>query len=138
MGVAVVPNQAERNALAVLLAQLSTANLRLYANDYSPVAGTVIGDLTEANFTGYAAVNGSWGSISTGGDGKAVTVGGPFNFTVGSSPSVGNLIYGWYLTSNSGLLLAAERLSTDGLEMASEGQQISLVTVTLKVYEGTP
>lgn len=86
--------------------------LKLYKNNYTPVAGSVAADFTEADFSGYSAATlsrGNWGTPTTV-SGKATSVyGSAQTFTAGSSQTV----YGYYVVgATSGTLIFAERFTT--------------------------
>jgi len=106
-----VPNAAELKLLDQLRVSLNAtpATLRLFKNNYTPVDGTVVGDLTEADFSGYAAINvtdlGSPSTVS----GRAVTVSAAAKVFTHSGGATGNSIYGYYVTDAGGALLWAER-----------------------------
>ena len=103
-----IPNVGE----LVILDQLrgawgNTLILHLYQNNYSPVDGSVIGSFTEATFSGYATQTcASWSAAATV-SGRASTSATARTFT-NSTGSVGNSIYGYYVTDGSGNLMWAE------------------------------
>lgn len=100
------------SALTILDALLAaspwpTAKMKLFQNNHTPAAGDTAASYTECTYTGYA-------SQTLGAAGAAATVAGrasstfpDFTFTMGV-PGVTNLIYGYYITTAAGLLLAAE------------------------------
>lgn len=79
---------------------LNTANsyVKLFHNNFTPTPASVLGDFTEATYTGYAAiqVNSKFGSPYKVIDGEYQTDSSAFSYscTGGSSQTV----YGWYLT----------------------------------------
>jgi hypothetical protein len=86
--------------------------MRLYSNDYTPAETDTGSGITEANFTGYTATTvGAWGTPTTVAN-VASSTAGMQTFTAGSSVSVSNTIYGWYLThtGDSDTILGACRL----------------------------
>lgn len=102
----------------------------LYKNDVTPDADTVIGDLTEANFSGYAShtVTG-WGYTSPGidVDSRAVVLGDE-NFTAThNGGGTNNDIYGYYVTDNSGGLLWAQRLDSPPIPVDANGKFVTVV-----------
>jgi hypothetical protein len=115
----VVPNEGELVALDYMLKDTSvTAGcvLRLYTNDYTPVAASTDGDFTEATFTNYAEVTltrSSWNAAVTNGSGKAESSYGasPQSWTCGAS---GNTVYGYWVetTDVTPTILWAERFGT--------------------------
>lgn len=76
--------------------------LKLYSNDYTPVAGSTPGDFTEANFTGYAAKNlvrGSWNAPSTNVQLAAEIA---YSAVQTWTPTSNQTIYGYYVTNVAG------------------------------------
>lgn len=68
----VLVNGGETRMLSLLVnkagTNLANLTLRLFKNDFTPTETSVVGDLTEATFTGYAAISlasGDW-TISAG------------------------------------------------------------------------
>jgi hypothetical protein len=102
LGLVVWPDASCENFLADFITdRLSTTDyvFRLYTNNVTPGTGTVLADLTEATWGGYAAVDGStvtWATPSLAGH-VAQTNGSNivFNNTSGSSQNV----YGVYVTN---------------------------------------
>ena len=97
------------DALKVVL--LDDVTVHLYQNDVAPGPDTVVGDLTEADFSGYAAS-------------AALVFGGPFQNADGeiemdlpshqfdhSGGAVANVIFGYYVLTTGGDLLFAERFA---------------------------
>lgn len=117
----VAPSEAIRNALATFLTTVLPAapdqsTLRLYQNDYTPNLGTVIGDLTEATFTGYAAVDvAEFSSTRLRSDvaGNAYYVDPAVATFLQTGTTITNTVYGYYLTDATGAdLLAVGRFSS--------------------------
>lgn len=86
--------------------------LRLYTNDYTPIATSVSSDFTEATFTNYAAKllsRGNWQDPSTS-DGKAVITYSVAEIWVAGSSET---IQGYYITGEtSGTVLYAEKFTS--------------------------
>lgn len=104
------------NLLGNLLASFNApATIRLFNNNVTVVAGTVIGDLTEATFTGYAGKAISSVAFPTptiNGSDQAESDGPTMTWTCTSTPGSPETIYGLYVTftdqfSNPKLLFAA-------------------------------
>lgn len=85
--------------------------LKLYQNVYTPVATSVAGDFTEANFTNYTSktlTRAGWAAATTVG-GKAQSSYAEQTWTCGAS---GNTIYGYFVIgATSGTLLWAEEFA---------------------------
>jgi hypothetical protein len=88
--------------------------LKLFANDYTPVEGSVAGDFTVAVGGGYAdktLTTASWGAAATVG-GTTSTVYAEQTFTFTGVLTTNPTIYGYYLVgASSGVLYWAERAS---------------------------
>lgn len=102
------------NALVAVSAPWNGAKIHLFQNDYQPSGATGLTDLTEADFTGYAASSAvTWGSAGYLPNGTAVIVGDAKQFKTGSPATVLNTVYGWYATDGAGTtLLFARRFDT--------------------------
>lgn len=87
--------------------------IRLFKNNFTPNPDQVLGDLEEADFTGYAASSAvTWGTVFTNSDGFAEVIGSTKQFTATGS-AVTNVVYGYYATNAAGdTLYWAERFST--------------------------
>ena len=121
----IVPNAAEQLALKNIINYSSPQDLKLklYTNNYTPIATSTESDFTEASGGGYAAVTltGTSWSISTNGSGQAEATYAQQTFTFTGALSGSATIYGWFLVqSSSGLLIAAEKV-TNSFTPASNG-----------------
>ncbi len=114
----VVPDQGELRLLDTMLKLALSTNenhiLKLYQNNYTPVAASAPGSFTEATFTGYAArtlTRSTWNAavtVSTKGETSYGTT--PQSWTCGVT---GNTIYGyWVEGSTSAKVLWAELFAT--------------------------
>lgn len=86
---------------------------------------TVIGDITEADFSGYAEVDPytySAAGLTT--DGHAQLAGVQATFQVGAAPTIFNVIYGAYLTSDTGDLIGIW-MFPDPIPMDVEARQLN-------------
>jgi hypothetical protein len=110
----VVPDLGEIELLTKLL--INTADtedyiLRLYKNNYTPIAATVIGSFTEADFTNYAEktiARSDWATPSTVSN-KAESSVATQSWTCGVTT---NTIYGYYVVgATSGVCLWAEEFA---------------------------
>jgi len=110
----VVPDLGEIELLTKLL--INTADtedyiLRLYKNNYTPIAATVIGSFTEADFTNYAEktiARSDWATPSTVSN-KAESSVTTQSWTCGVTT---NTIYGYYVVgATSGVCLWAEEFA---------------------------
>jgi len=120
-------NGGESLALQYLVNKASPQNLvlRLFKNDKTPADADVVGDYTEANFTGYAAptlTGASW--TVTPGD-PATAAYAEQDFTSSADQSA-QTVYGYYLTrATGGELVWAERFPTSQV-IQNNGDRISI------------
>lgn len=124
----VIPNTGEADALAYYVAKqpVDQLVLRLYTNDYTPIAGSTAGSFTEASGGGYAAIvltGASW-TITGGSPSRAAYAQQAFTCDGSAAAQV---IYGYYLTrENSGVIAYAERFATVPAAFAIAGDQIKI------------
>lgn len=110
----IFPRVSTADALDKIVAQ--TLTLRFYSNSHTPIPTDVMGTYTELAGSGYAAfplVTANW----------VITPGSPsialynsyivFTFTAALPTPVN--IYGYYVTSSSGLLIYAEQFYSTGI-----------------------
>ena len=85
--------------------------LKLFQNDLTPDADTVLGDFVEADFTGYTSKNASALGFSAAAvvPPRALVSSGPFTWTVGNPVITGNYVFGYYVIDGFGDLLWCER-----------------------------
>ena len=110
-------------------------SLRLFRNDFTPVAGSVLADFTVANFTGYTSKTltravgaGTWGAPSLNGNVSESVYGTDQSFTYTGATS--QTIYGWYIVgATSGKVILAHRW-TDGARVAVGDGQIDVNDIT--------
>ena len=102
--------------------QLEGAFLSLYQNNYTPIGGTVLADLVEADFPGYAPIElVGWPNAALNADFKASTQ-LPMQFFTCSGSATPNNIYGVYVVSAVGDLLYVERNPSAPIAMNTAGQ----------------
>lgn len=106
---------------------VSDLRLHLYQNDLDPTSSNVLGDFTEATFTGYASVlltAANW-TVTT-----ASTTVHEYNTSVPFTSSAGSQnqdIYGYYVTKESdGSLVYSERFSDAPNNIANNGDAINM------------
>ena len=106
----VVANEGEqfllRRMLGIPSVPSAAFKLRVYVNDYTPLADITLGDLTEASWSGYSPFTldpADWTPPATiDGQAAAFYGTGPLLFTPASGVTIA---YGAYLTSNDGATL---------------------------------
>lgn len=81
--------------------------LKLYTNNLPPTPANVLANFQEATFGGYfaQAVAGSFPGPNRAQDGEYASQSPEFSFSCGSAPT--NVIYGWYITDGSIVLLSS-------------------------------
>lgn len=91
--------------------QLGGGSIRLFTNDFVPGPNTVLADITEATFSGYAAVvTANWGQPFLNPQGF-VEVDAPsaqFNHNGGA---IVESVFGYYVTDAGGALVTVERFA---------------------------
>ena len=126
---AVYPNGAETIIANYVVGKTGTTEpltLRLYTNNYTPIETTVVGNLTEATATGYAAISLTGASWSTT-DGVSDYAQQTFTFTAAET------CYGYYLTRTTGGELIAAELFSDGPYVVPSGGGTIKVTPQVTV-----
>jgi len=111
---------------AVVAALLEGGELCLFKNNYTPIATTVLANLTEANFDGYARITlTGWPAASLDANNKASSALAAQFFTMTAPATTPNDIYGIYVLSPTGALLFAERNPAGPVTMNTDGQTYS-------------
>lgn len=97
--------------------------LRLFRNDYVPVKSSLVTDMQEANFPGYAQINlNAWGPVGPDANNDALVeeTSRTFGCTGSGTP---NTIYGYYVVEPvSGVMLWAERSTAPPVAMDAGGK----------------
>lgn len=123
-----VPNEGELQMLKQLLgaAAIETLTLKLYCNNYTPVAGSLAANFTEAAGGGYASKNLTAGSWAYAG-GNPTTASYPVQtFTFTGPLTTNTTVYGYFLVgATSGKCYFAELLTTP-FTPANNGDNIRL------------
>jgi hypothetical protein len=98
-------------------------SLHLFQNNYVPVLSDVVGNYTEATFSGYASATLAWGAAFINGSTQAEIDATPVTFAH-SSGGVTNTIYGIYVLDSGGALAYAERFGAP-ISMATSSDSIT-------------
>jgi len=105
---------------------LRDMSLRLFKNDYTPVEGSVVGNFTIADFTGYASITlgtADW-TITPGAPTAAACVQKTFTSSAGSQNQP---IYGYYLvTVIDEVFVAGERFTDGPYTIVNNGDTIKV------------
>lgn len=129
----VVPNEAEINLLEFLVGQsaegLDGCRVRLYTNNLTPGATTVLGDFTEATWTGYSEADPApWGTVATDGMGRAATTSATMVYSNSSGGS--QTFFGYYVTDSADTkLLFCERIGSTSIP--NGGSRALIITFQL-------
>lgn len=100
--------------------------LCLYVNDYVPSDYPIPPGFLEASFQGYSRILlSSWAPYPGSTQGVAYISSGERKFTVTQAP-FDQVVYGYFLVDNVGLLVGGERLAGDGFAMDSTGATLTL------------
>lgn len=106
--------------------------IHCYSNNYTPNATTVLSDLTESAFSGYASTaTGGWTAPQLQQDGSWISSTNLIGLFTLSALTVTETIYGVYLTDTTGALFAAYKLS-NALVLNNIGDGL-LLSTTLQV-----
>lgn len=117
-----------RQLAAIKTAELDGSKLGLYTNDFTPNANTVIGDFTVATFTGYAQVTITlFDAAYIDENANAAIIGGLVQFAPASPYTVGESVYGWYLTTSTGALISGGRFPNAPVPMGVAGNYVQVV-----------
>ena len=119
----IIPNAAKVFMQKIWTGEIANSQLKvkLFKNDYTPVAGTVLANLTEADFTGYAVqnVNNPATQAALDVNNRAVTFWDLVSWT--KNGATGNTIYGYWVVDNAGNFLWVERFVSGGYAMTVDG-----------------
>lgn len=124
--------QFKKDEAMYVLRQLINAHtpvIRLFKNNWTPVADPVLSDFTEANFDGYTELAcASWPTTPTY-SGHVATIQHAAKTWTATGASVSNNVYGYYLVSTLGtpFLLWAERNPFGPVTIATSGAQYIVV-----------
>jgi hypothetical protein len=105
-----ITNKGLELTLDAALANMGDLTLKLFTNDLTISATSVVGDFTEATFVGYSAKTltaASWGDAATT-SGVATAAYATQTFTAGGSET----IRGWWIQDASANLIAAKKNAT--------------------------
>lgn len=128
-----IPDAGKLLALTILFASGRNPKLRLFKNNVTVGAGTTLAGLTEADFSGYGAIDiSSLSSPAIDGAGKGFReiLGNTFTHNGGGTA---NTCYGWYVTiddlASSQSLIICENFSTGQVMSASPNAIVFDLTI---------
>lgn len=117
-----------RTALAALITA-THLKVRLFSNNYTPIATTVVSDFTEATFTGYAAQNvPALSTVFTNAAGQAEIDANATNFFQATDAVSPNTIYGYWIADETStpILMWCEKFDTP-IDMTTAGKTLILL-----------
>lgn len=122
----IFPDVGKVLALQIVLLPSQTPQLHLFKNSYTPVVGTLLSDLTEATFPGYAPINLTLGSTPTINGSDQGQYQWLANTWTCSTTFGGETEVGWYITikdlTGTPQLFMVEKFSAGVLVMNSGDQ----------------
>lgn len=118
----VVPTPTLLTQLTALLAEYPTTSLvHLYTNNFQPTPASVVGDFTEATFTGYtAATLTAFGTPFLNAANNAQSVAPGITFTC-TGTTVTQTVYGYFITDVHGTTLLLSGLFDTPVNMNAVG-----------------
>jgi len=131
----VVPNEGEVRLLDMLVGgdSFTDVRLRLYKNNYTPVAGSTFGDFTQADFSGYAEETPAFGSATVV-NGKGTIVDAAARLFIHTGGGTANTVYGYYVVDDlNNEILWAERFPSPILMSVAADQ----IAITLQFALGS-
>lgn len=122
------------------LADDPAPKVKLAINDFVEDDAAVVGDLTEATFTGYAALLPTAGAQLTGIDPltgeQLVTLvepAGGWRFKATNATGLPMTVYGYYLVDNAGTALLALKRFDEPITLTGANQEINLGTISFRM-----
>lgn len=143
-----IPTKAVRLQLGELLADDATTlapaananELILLKDAFVPTEDLVIGDLTEADFDGYAPIGGAIGTQQAGVDpatGDQIVTNkeplGGWRWEVTGATNLPQTIYGFALTDSTGATLLASELLAEPITLTAIGDEINVGVAQLRI-----
>jgi len=117
---------------AAIKALLDTGELALFTNDITPDVNTVVGDLTEATFTGYArATLTAWLAPHLNVNLQSVLNSPLASFATAAPYTVGEQVYGGWIEDAAGNLAFAFRFDNAPIPMIGAGDAIVVAVESL-------
>lgn len=127
------------------LASATAMKIHLASNNFTPSAALTLGGLTEATFTGYAALLAGTGTQTTYIDPitglltiEIKAPAGGWQFKCTGATGLPQTIFGFYLTDNGTVNLYGSALLTTPITISAINQGFDLGAVTLKFVATSP
>lgn len=138
------PTNTLLDRMAVLLAQDTTTlapaalnvKVHLAQNSFTPAAGLALASFTEANFTGYAALNAGTGNQQEFQDPatanriiQLLEPAGGWHWASTGTANLPQTIYGYYITDNATTVLYGSALLPSAVTITGSGQGLDIPQV---------
>jgi hypothetical protein len=135
----VVTNQAEAIFIANALKKQAgeDVDIKLFSNDYTPVATSTEANMTEVSGGGYSTQSltaATWGITGT--NPTTASYGATISFTFTGAPTTnGGYVYGYYAVArsgtNAGKMLWGDRFTNAPIIIANNGDEIRITSMTI-------
>jgi hypothetical protein len=100
--------------------------IRLFQNDFTPSADSILADFTIATFTGYLNVTlTAWSAPYLNSAGNGAILSPLAQFNAASPYTIGNLVYGYFILDAAGDLVLGGRFTDAPISMAASGNHIA-------------
>ena len=135
----VITNQAEAIFIANALKKQAgeDVDIKLFSNDYTPVATSTEANMTEVSGGGYSTQSltaSTWGITGT--NPTTASYGATISFTFTGAPTTnGGYVYGYYAVArsgtNAGKMLWGDRFTNAPIIIANNGDEIRITSMTI-------
>lgn len=127
----IVPNEAEVELCNFIADGMGGGcTIRLYKNDLTPVAGTVLADFEQCDFESYLNKTFTgWTEAVTNGDGDAEMVALLIYQWIRGAGAASNTAYGWYIVNAAGDKVLMARRFTAPVDFSAPGDHVEVQPV---------
>lgn len=130
----IIHDEGELSLLAILRSGTPGWAFRLFKNNFTPVATSVLGDFTEADFSGYSIIDPAWAAAAEV-SGKAEADATTTMEFVHNGGGTANNIYGWFLVNTTdNTVVASGTFAGSPLVMDTLGDKITLDPCTIQLF----
>jgi hypothetical protein len=127
------------------LAAATAVNIHLAQNPFVPSPSLALASLTEANFTGYAALAGTSGNQNVYQDPlsglqtvELIPPAGGWHFATTGVSNLPQTIYGWYVTDHLNAVLYGSGLLATPIPLSISGQAFDLPSLLFQFLNTSP
>jgi len=105
--------------------------IHLFQNDHTPVAADMVGDYTEADFSGYTSGGyaATWSAVLNNGTQMISLSASALPVVASADPQVENTLYGYWWSNANGLILAEKFPNGGTVSMGSPGDFLDLLAL---------